>query len=102
MYDNCIWGLSLGSVVLLGSTDLGIPSILENIGSTAIVGFVVWFMLTKMNESLKELTKENKQAVSELEELYLTVSIVHGIGNTDELAARLESLRKEKQNQAEK
>ncbi|MBO5437057.1 MAG: hypothetical protein J6A23_05295, partial [Thermoguttaceae bacterium] len=73
------------------------PSILEGVGSTAIVGFVVWFMMTKMNESLKELTKETKKAVSELEELYLTVSISHGIGEVGELEERLKNLRIQKQ-----
>ena len=60
MYDNCIWGVSLGAVFLIGNAELGVPSILEGVGSTAIVGFVVWFMMTKMNESLKELTRETK------------------------------------------
>lgn len=97
MYDNCIWGASLGTVFLLGNSGLGAPSILEGVGSTAIVGFVVWFMMTKMNESLKELTRETKHAVEELEELYLTVSIAHGIGETEDLEKRLNELRTLKQ-----
>lgn len=97
MYDNFIWSLSLGTVFLIGNAELGTPSILEGVGSTAIVGFVVWFMMTKMNESLKELTKETKKAVSELEELYLTVSISHGIGEVGELEERLKNLRIQKQ-----
>lgn len=97
MYDNCIWGVSLGAVFLIGNAELGVPSILEGVGSTAIVGFVVWFMMTKMNESLKELTRETKNAVKELEELYLTVSIAHGIGEVGELEERLRNLRIQKQ-----
>jgi len=96
MYDNCIWGVSLGAVFLIGNAELGVPSILEGVGSTAIVGFVVWFMMTKMNESLKDLTKETQNAVKELEELYLTVSIAHGIGETEELEERLKNLRSQK------
>lgn len=96
MYDNCIWGVSLGAVFLIGNAELGVPSILEGVGSTAIVGFVVWFMMTKMNESLKELTRETKNAVKELEELYLTVSITHGIGEVEELEERLINLRSQK------
>lgn len=96
MYDNCIWGVSLGAVFLIGNAELGVPSILEGVGSTAIVGFVVWFMMTKMNESLKELTRETKNAVKELEELYLTVSIAHGIGEVGELEERLKNLRIQK------
>ena len=97
MYDNCIWGVSLGAVFLIGNAELGVPSILEGVGSTAIVGFVVWFMMTKMNESLKELTRETKNAVKELEELYLTVSIAHGIGEVGELEERLKNLRIQEQ-----
>lgn len=97
MYDNVVWTCTLGGVLLLGNVESGMPSILEGVGSTAIVGFVVWFMMTKMNESLKELTKETKKAVSELEELYLTVSITHGIGEVEELEERLKNLRIQKQ-----
>ena len=96
MYDNAVWGFTLGGIFLLGNVDLGMPSILEGVGSTAIVGFVVWFMMTKMNESLKELTRETRHAVSELEELYLTVSIAHGIGDEAELERKLHDLQKRK------
>lgn len=101
MYDNAVWTCTLGGVLLLGNVESGLPSILEGVGSTAIVGFVVWFMMTKMNESLKELTKETKNAVKELEELYLTVSITHGIGEVEELEERLINLRSQKKRKGE-
>jgi len=52
---------------LLGQVDLGLPKWTQEVGSLAIVAFVVWFTLTRMetavsklNESIRSLSENIK------------------------------------------
>ena len=67
MHDNFIIFSSLSICCLLGQVDLGLPKWTQEVGSLAIVAFVVWFTLTRMetavsklNESIRTLSENIK------------------------------------------
>lgn len=64
MQDNLIFFGSISASVFLGQIDIGLPKWTQDIGSMAIVAFVVWFTLTRMETAIAKLN-ESIQTLSE-------------------------------------
>lgn len=64
MQDNIIFFGSLSTCFFLGQVDLGLPKWTQDVGSMAIVAFVVWFTLTRMESAIARLN-ESIQILSE-------------------------------------
>ena len=64
MQDNVLIFSSLSVCWLLGQVDLGLPKWTQEVGSLAIVAFVVWFTLTRMESAISKLN-ESIQTLSE-------------------------------------
>lgn len=64
MQDNVIFFGSLSACCLLGQVDIGLPKWTQDVGSMAIVAFVVWFTLTRMESAIAKLN-ESIQTLSE-------------------------------------
>lgn len=77
---------SFSCYCLLSQADLGIPKWTQEIGSLAIVAFVVWFTLTRVETALNNL----EEAIRDLSEHALALNREHVV-----IESELEKIEKE-------